>query len=118
MSLFDFFFPEQAQASHLRQIAEQNQRAAWQHTQGAAFTDARVRELEERVWKLENDLGFVALLCGSLLKSLEAKSQLSRQELLAVMHELDASDGWIDGKMDLNTLRSWGQKLNPESKSP
>ena len=53
MSLFDFFFPEQAQASHLRRLANQSsgQRQASQRN------NAAVTQLEKRVSDLEDDLG-------------------------------------------------------------
>ena len=116
MSMFDFLFPAQAQAAHLRsianhhqQLAYQNHHAAVQNEQNAAHTDARLFDLEERVWKLESDLGFVSLLCGSLLNILETKLQCSRQELFDIMRELDKSDGFLDGKLNLASLRNLSQ---------
>lgn len=90
-------------------MAYHNHHAAWQNAQHAAHSDARVFELEERVWKLESDLGLVSLVCGALLRVLESKSQCSKQELLDVMRELDASDGVLDGRLNLAALRNWGK---------
>lgn len=67
MSLFDFFFPEQAQASHLRRLANQSigQRKASQHN------NAAVTQLEKRVSDLEDDLGFASLVLASAIAKLD-----------------------------------------------
>lgn len=111
MSLFDFFFPEQAQASHLRRLAEQQHRSqrfsgrAERQTQEQQF---RIAELEDRVIELERDLGFVALLLGSLLHTANDKGVIARDDVCSALEKLDAHDGFKDGKLDIDSLRAWG----------
>jgi len=98
MSLYDFFFPEQAQASHLRRIAEQQGFAATRHRRVSVNLEARVRALE-------NDLGYVTLVLSSVLDKLDTKGVVTRQDLKEAMAVLDAIDGVQDGKLDINVLR-------------
>jgi hypothetical protein len=98
MSLYDFFFPEQAQATHLREIAR-SQRT------GKRDSRSRKRESKKRIDDLEDDLGYVALVLGSLLQKLDEKGHVTRDEARAVMSELDGLDGAQDGKLDINILK-------------
>ena len=112
MSLFDFFFPEQAQASHLRRLAEQQHRTTAHNARTAHRTreqEYRVSQLEDCVMNLERDLGFVALLLGSLLHAVDAKGSVTREDVCAVLEQLDAHDGLKDGKLDIDSLRAWGR---------
>lgn len=116
MSLFDFFFPEQAQASHLRRLAEQQDWSRRQARRNDARAeresearDSRVTELEGRVQELERDLGFVALLLGSLLHTANKKGVVTRHEVASALESLDAGDGARDGMLDIEALRNWGQ---------
>ena len=104
MSLFDFFFPEQAQAAHLRSIASR-QRIADRRSSRTKRSQA---ELESRIESLEGDLGYVTLLLGSLLGQLDEKGVLTRDELKSTIAELDELDGVADGKLDVNVLRGLG----------
>jgi hypothetical protein len=98
MSLYDFFFPEQAQATHLRRIAEQQGFAVARNRRASVNLEARVRALE-------NDLGYVTSVLGSVLDNLDAKGVVTRQDLKEAMAVLDAIDGVQDGKLDINVLR-------------
>jgi hypothetical protein len=101
MSLFEFFFPEQAQAAQLRRLADQHRASR----SAERSTRADVTLLEKRVADLEHDLGFAALLLGSLLDQLDKKGTLLRSDLAAAMHELDSIDGVADGRLDIKILR-------------
>jgi hypothetical protein len=101
MSLYDFFFPQQAQASLLRTLVHENRRKQ----RGAALEGRTLEKAEERIEALENDLGFVALLLGSLLAKLDEKGALTRQDLKDAMQTLDGADGVADGKLDIRVLR-------------
>ena len=105
MSLFDFFFPEQAQATHLRTLAEQQRRNQLLARSKSAQSARRSDELEQRVSELEHDLGFVTLVLGSILETLENKGTVTREELKNQLDELDSIDGVSDGKLDINILR-------------
>jgi hypothetical protein len=100
MSLFDFFFPEQAQAMHLRDIAEQG--AIHESRQRRPWLDPAQRVVMEHTRRLEyaeEDIGTVALVCESLIRLGERKGLFTREELFAVMKEVDAEDGRKDGRM-------------------
>ncbi len=98
MSLFDFFFPEQAQASHLRKLTEQN-RAAARTSRGASS------ETRSKIESLENDVGYLALILGSILETLDSKGVVTRADVQASFAALDEIDGVKDGKLDINFLR-------------
>lgn len=109
MSFFDFFFPEQAQATHLRTLARKShfdrRRASRQSTSLSA--------LEKRVEELEGDLGTVSLLLGSLMAQLEENGHLDRSDLRELIEEFDAADGKVDGRLDINVLRDLTTRTDP-----
>ncbi len=97
MSLYDFFFPEQAQATHMRTLASQSVSA-----------DIRRRTSERksasRLDDLENDVGFVALLLAAMLDKLDEKGVVTRDDLRNAVAKLDEIDGVRDGRLDVNAL--------------
>lgn len=101
MSLFDFFFPEQAQASHLRSLASS---ARTRNRRNIRKTG----DLDRRIDDLEKDLGYVSLVLGALVQQLDAKGTLSRDDLRTVLAELDELDGVKDGRLDIDILRGMG----------
>lgn len=106
MSFFDFFFPQEAQASHLRSIAE-TQRLESMHAANQRFREERERRwdasrdqsLERRVEELERDLGQAGLIIESLLTVLEETGTLKRDEVAKRAVEVDMADGLGDGKL-------------------
>lgn len=98
MSLYEFFFPQQAQAQQLRSLA------AHARVQNVGAS-RRNKELEGRVQSLEDDLGYIALILGSVLESLDEKGTVTRTEVKEIMKGLDEVDGLWDGKLDINVLR-------------
>jgi hypothetical protein len=106
MSLFDFLFPEQAQASYLRQMASSNaQQVAMLRSQQYA-EDLRKKQAvrlnsktEDRVKELELELAQSALVIESLISLLEEKNLVTRQELKQRTSQIDAADGVIDGRI-------------------
>ena len=106
MRFFDFFFPEQAQASHLRRLAEQGQpqatavhRQRFQEAQQRRQESSRTRSLEQRIAQLEQDLGQAGLAIEALLQLLEQSGVVTREALAARTQEIDARDGVVDGRM-------------------
>jgi hypothetical protein len=106
MSFFDFLFPEVAQASHLRRIADQQQSQA--HQEGMRrFRDERERRwetsrsqaLEQRVEELERDLGQAGLVIEALLQALEASGTVKREDIAARAIAIDAADGVTDSRV-------------------
>ena len=106
MSFFDFFFPQIAQASHLRSIAE-TQRLESMHAANQRFREerekrwdaARERNLEQRVEELERDLGQAGLIIESLLQVLEEKGALKREDIALRAAAVDAEDGMKDERI-------------------
>jgi hypothetical protein len=106
MSFFDFFFPQVAQASHLRSIAE-TQRLESMHAANQRFREerekrwdaARERNLEQRVEELERDLGQAGLIIESLLQALEEKGTLKREDIALRAVAVDAEDGMKDERI-------------------
>jgi chromosome condensin MukBEF ATPase and DNA-binding subunit MukB len=106
MSFFDFFFPEQAQASHLRRLAEQGQfqttavhRQRLQEAQQRRQELSRTQSLEQRIAQLEQDLGQAGLAIEALLELLEQSGVVTREALAARIQEIDSRDGVVDGRM-------------------
>jgi hypothetical protein len=106
MSLFDFFFPEQAQASHLRTLAESSQsqatdrrRQRFADLQAGRLELARSRNLEERVVQLERELNQAGLAMAALLELLEQSAVASREALAARIQAIDLRDGVADGQI-------------------
>ncbi|MBI1381932.1 MAG: hypothetical protein GC161_12685 [Planctomycetaceae bacterium] len=98
MSLFDFFFPEQAQASYLRTLANSEQ----QRARGAARKEPA---LDRRIAALEGDVGYLALVLGALLQKVDEKGVITRDEVRDTVMELDGIDGVKDGRLDVDILR-------------
>jgi predicted Holliday junction resolvase-like endonuclease len=106
MSFFDFFFPEVAQASHLRSIAE-TQRLESVHAANQRFREERERRwdaahernLEQRVDELERDLGQAGLIIEALLQALEENGTLKREDIAQRAAAVDAGDGVTDGRV-------------------
>ena len=101
MSLFDWFFPEQAQATYLRQMAQSK-------TRSRGVSRLRQRSVDKRIDELEEDLGYMALVLGSVLQKIDEKGLVTREELKATISELDGIDGVKDGKLDISVLKGLG----------
>lgn len=106
MNFFDFFFPEQAQAEHLRKLAALSQvqtlelnRQRVQSVHQQRLESRQTRTLEQRIAQLEEDLGQAALTIEALLELLEQSGTLTRTELETRARQIDANDGVIDGRI-------------------
>ena len=95
MDLFDFFFPEQAQASHLRKIARQRTIPARQTS-----TD-HTAEIEA----LQQDVNFLTLVVTALLRRLAETETASLGDVQDLVDEIDALDGVADGGLSPGVLR-------------
>lgn len=102
MSLFDFFFPEQAQAAHLRSIADSARSQEFQRSQEIferrreSFREARP---DQRIEKLQRELEQSALVIESLISLLEDKEILTRKECQLRIAQIDSADGVVDGRI-------------------
>ncbi|WP_395738191.1 hypothetical protein [Prosthecobacter sp.] len=117
MDFLDLFFPQQAQASHLRDLAEASQR------QNAAFQrerfrqqrqqreeDSRVAEVEQRIAQLERDIGQAGLVIEALLELLEESQTLNRQLVAERTTAIDARDGTVDGRRTPPKKEPWSPR--------
>ena len=98
MDFFDFFMPQQAQASHLRALSRSQMRTN-------ASSRASRGEHRQRLEELESDVGTLALILGSLMRKMDEKGVLSRADMKSAIEELDDVDGDSDGKLDMGVLR-------------
>ena len=98
MSLYNFFFPQQAAADHLQELAKSQKEKSREESHHSKHQDERLEELEM-------DLGYVSLILGALLQKVDEKGVLSRAEVRETMSALDEIDGVKDGKLDINLLR-------------
>ena len=95
MDLFDFFFPEQAQATHLRQIARQQ-----------SFAKASTpKQKPSDVEALRADVKFLTLVVAALLRRLSETETASPGDIQDLINELDGLDGLADGGLDPGVLR-------------
>ena len=102
MSLFDFFFPEWAKASHLRRIAV-NADLQERRQQVAHYRDRHTRLAEKsttrKVEKLEDELGQSTLVIEALIELLEESGTTNNSAIATLVHELDALDGVVDERV-------------------
>lgn len=98
MSLFDWFFPQQAQAAHLRSLSERTHRNQKSQQQNLG-------SLRHRIAQLEENQGVIALVLGSLLEKLDDNGVLARGDIEAKMQEIDEYDGIKDGKLNVAVLQ-------------
>jgi hypothetical protein len=56
-------------------------------------------ELRKRIDDLERDLGELAVQCRALQELCLRKKTFTREELKALVHEIDMSDGAMDSKV-------------------
>src|SRR3712207_2547608 len=101
MSLYDFFLPEVSEASQLRRIAENQERFARAKENENANLRYQNNQLAQRVQRLEYDVGSVALMLAAVVKKLDEKGQITRDELKHALDELDLLDGLRDGKISV-----------------
>ena len=98
MDLFDFFFPEQAQATHLRAIAKRG---------SLASTDRHHRrdDKTDEIKALKEDVNFLALVLVALLRRFTETETASLADVQDLLEEIDGLDGVADGGLDPSVLR-------------
>ena len=104
MDFFDFFFPEQAEASHLRRISHQMEadrraRRRDRAARSASSVDAG------RVAELEADVQFLSMTLMAVLKRLDEQQILSIADLSDLFDRIDTLDGRADGGLSVDVLR-------------
>ena len=111
MSLFDFFFPEQAQATHLRTIAnatrlEKRRRLNRRAAAASAPPTPPPSALEQRITALEADVGFASLVLAAVMARLDERGVVTKADVRTLVAELDSLDGVKDGRLDVSILRA------------
>ena len=123
MSLFDFLFPEWAEASHLRSLAETSER----RERREAFSQHRDRQrrhlagksTDRKIEILERELAEASLVIEALIEVLEADGKTTRADLAQRIRQIDARDGVADGKLTpaseqpFRSNRKWDDETDP-----
>ena len=93
MDMFDFFFPEQAEATHLRRISN---RLSHSQISSRAAADTARRAADE-VEDLRSDVAFLTLVMTAILKRLAENETMSLADVSDLLNEIDGLDGLPDG---------------------
>ncbi|MBM4088827.1 MAG: hypothetical protein FJ276_05260 [Planctomycetes bacterium] len=115
MDLFDFFFPEQAQAAHLRKIAARQ-------SLGAPASSS-VTQRDDDISALKSDVRFLTLVLTAILKRLTETQTMSLADVQDLLDEVDALDGIADCGLEPEILRGLlgvlkqGSETKPDSGS-
>ena len=97
MDMFDFFFPEQAQAKHLRRLAAAQV--------SAARAPNRSLAQNEELAELRADVKFLSLVIAALLKRMNETQTMSMDDVQDLIDEIDGLDGVPDGGLGVGVLR-------------
>jgi len=97
VDLYDFFFPEQAQATHLRKIAR--------HLSPRSLEFPMSSPEEAADSSLRRDLNFLTLVLTAILKRLDETKTLSVGDVKDLLNEVDGMDGVTDTGLPPNMLR-------------
>ena len=93
MSIWNYVFDnEYRQRSDIENLKRRSQATGRSQSRKAKELDRRVEELEE-------ELGEITLVCRSLLTVLRQSGAVDPAALEAVMADIDAEDGVIDGRV-------------------
>lgn len=105
MSIWNYVFDsEWSQRSDIESLKEQAQAAR-------ARMDHERRDTRDRVAKLEQEVGELALLCRAMLQVLSENGGIKPEQLHAAMEKIDAEDGVIDGRVK-------PERERPKKKAP
>ena len=105
MGLYDFFFTEASQTESLRKIADAHERNSRVRERERVEVRRQNYQIELALENLENDVGTLDLFLATILKMLDEKGQITRDELKETLKNLDLLDGIRDGKINVNNLR-------------
>ncbi len=111
MSLFDFFFPEEAQASHLRRLADTTARNNTRARIAQTRSDHATRSSEKRIRELEEEVSQLTIILEALLEKLSEDGSLSRADLAKKVAEINTRDENADEDITKNQ-----EPKNPSAK--
>ena len=101
MDMYDYFFPVQAQATHLRSIS----RSIAHGVSSSRAAETSALRAADEVAELRSDVRFLALVITTILKRLAENETMSLVDLTDLTNEIDDLDGVSDGGLDLGVLR-------------
>ena len=107
MSLLDFLFPEQAQASHLRGLLRHKQlEAVRERHDGRAVSGEKFDESNRRISELESQLDLIKeqlaeseIVSRALVELILQSSDYTSDDLRNLIEDIDARDGVVDGRV-------------------
>jgi hypothetical protein len=108
LDFYDFMFPEQSEAGHLRRIHAElraSRRARVRQIRSAGRQKDDVVVLRDEVDALRADLEFVSMALLAVLKRQQEGERMSLADLSDLFGEIDALDGVADGGLDVDVLR-------------
>lgn len=114
MDMYDFFFPEQAEASHLRRISSSLSRAT-ASTSAAAHT---ARQAVDEVAELRTDVRFLSMVLAAILKRLAESETMSLSDVTDLLDDIDRLDGQQDSGLDPGVLRGILGVVKQEASQP
>jgi hypothetical protein len=105
MGLYELFFSEASDAESLSRIAKSHERNSHIRERESVESRQQNYQVDSALANLENDVGTLALILAAILKMLDEKGQINREDLKEKLKELDLLDGVRDGKINVNDLR-------------
>ena len=126
MSLFDFFFPEEAEAKHLRSQVKLNQVKAYREREDektSAKTKTRLRELEKQVDELVEELAESNLVTQALVKLITHGDPHETEHFKKLIADIDANEEFTDSKVmpirrkrgpKFESKRSWDEEVKDD----
>ena len=97
MDMFDFFFPEQSQARHLRRLANAQV--------SAARAPNRDVGQQEEIAALQADVKFLTMVIAAMLRRMAETQTMTMDDVQDLIDEIDGLDGVPDGGLDPGVLR-------------
>lgn len=88
---------------------------AAQEAAAATSAEARQAAAEDRIADLEDDVARLTLVTMTMMEMLVRKGIATREELSALVAEIDALDGELDGKLDPSALRPAPEDTEPSA---
>ena len=104
MSLYEFFFPDSAHATHVGRIASAGEQSNRVREYEVSSLQQLNQQLGGRVARLERDVGALALIVASILKRLDEKGHVTREEVKETIQKLDLLDSVRDGRISVEDL--------------
>ena len=99
MSLFDFLFPNIAQATHLRRLADATSQANMRSRLSQSRANQQHLPSNKRIQELESEIAQLTLVVEALIETLVKNGDTTREDLAARIAEIDLKDGVEDGKI-------------------